>query len=177
MYDGSKVATVGWTSAGLATRTRPAPDRTAAPPTRAAAPAIPRPPAITSTWPYIPLWLSTGRFGSVGNVVTRSSAMRSSARGRCRGLCRGRRYAALGRRAGLSRTPRDQAGDVPAIEARVDVDHHHVRGAAVEHAEEGGQAAEAGPVADGGRHRDHRAIDEPADHAGEGPFHPGNHHD
>ena len=29
MYDGSKLATVGWTSAGQATRTSPAPDRKA----------------------------------------------------------------------------------------------------------------------------------------------------
>ena len=55
MYDGSYWATVGWTSPGDATRTRPDPDRRADAPTRPAAPAIPRPPAITRTWPYIPL--------------------------------------------------------------------------------------------------------------------------
>ena len=66
MYDGSKLATVGWTSAGQATRTSPAPDRKAETPQSAAAPAIPRPPATTSTVPYCPLLLSAGRFGRVG---------------------------------------------------------------------------------------------------------------
>ena len=110
----------GCTSAGQATRTSPAPERSAAAPTKAAAPAMPRPPATTSTVPYMPLLLSAGRFGSVGNAVIRSSVMRLSARD------------PIGSpdlrpsQAGLSRPPRDQSRDVSALEAGVDIDGDHV---------------------------------------------------
>ena len=75
MYDGSKLATVGWTSAGVAMRTRPAPDRSAPAPQRAAAPAIPRDPAMTSTCPNRPLWLSRGLGPRTGTASIASSVM------------------------------------------------------------------------------------------------------
>ena len=46
-------------------------------------------------------------------------------------------------------------------------------GAAVQHAEEGGDAAEAGAVADAGGHRDHRHADETGDDARQRAFHAG----
>ena len=75
MYDGSKLATVGWTSAGVAILTSPAPDRSAAAPHRAAAPAMPREPAMTSTVPNSPLLLSRGRGGRLGMVSISSSVI------------------------------------------------------------------------------------------------------
>ena len=60
-----------------------------------------------------------------------------------------------------------------AIEAGVDVHDDHVRGTTVEHAQQRGQAVKMGAVADARRHGDHRAIDQPADHAGQGAFHAG----
>ena len=83
MYDGSNWATVGWTSTGDATRTSPAPDRSADAPTRAAAPAIPRLPAMPRTWPYIPLWLSAGRLGRRGGISIRRRAMAARLRKCC----------------------------------------------------------------------------------------------
>lgn len=59
------------------------------------------------------------------------------------------------------------------VEAAVDVDDDDVGGAGVEHAEECGEAAEAGSVADGGGDGDDGAIDESADDGGEGAFHAG----
>src|SRR4051812_3799203 len=123
MYDGSKLATVGCTSAGEAIRTSPAPERKAEAPQSAAAPAIPRPPATTSTEPYRPLWLSAGRFGRAGMVSTGSRAMTVSG-GRWRNLVlnRGRGPG----KPGLTRAPGDQARDVAAVESRVDVHHDDV---------------------------------------------------
>ena len=83
--------------------------------------------------------------------------------GASRGVVRGRIF-------------RDQTGDVPALEAGVDVHHGDVRGATVQHAQQGGDAAEAGPVADAGGNGDHRAGDVPAHHAGQRPLHARHHH-
>src|SRR4051812_43094066 len=126
MYDGSKLATVGWTSSGQATRTSPAPDLRAAAPTRAAAPAVPRPPASASTLPNSPLCPSFGRSFSRGSFSIRSIAM-FELPFRGGGIRPGGRR----RHPGLAGPARDQAGDVPPIESRVDVDHHHVGGATV----------------------------------------------
>src|SRR5689334_20934395 len=112
MYDGSKLATVGWTSAGQATRTSPAPERRAAPPNRAAAPAIPRPPATASTLPKSPLWLSGCRLGRTGSDSTRSSDI---------AVPPGSGRLGRGPPPRLAGASGDQAGDVPPLEARVDV--------------------------------------------------------
>src|SRR6266436_1288026 len=53
--------------------------------------------------------------------------------------------------------PIDEAGDVSGAEAVVDIDHRHVAGATVQHAEQRGQSMEAGAIADAGGNRDHRA--------------------
>ena len=45
--------------------------------------------------------------------------------------------------------------------------------AGVQHAEQGREPAEAGAVADAGRHGDERQADQPADHARQRAFHPG----
>src|SRR5262245_32286426 len=132
MYDGSKLATVGCTSAAVATRTSPAPDRSAAAPQSAAAPAIPRDPAMTSTWPNRPLWLSGGRGPSVGTASIASRVIfilsfelavvfAGEFPGRCQGAAG---YAARspcwsngglsGRQPRLPHAPRDQAGHMSA---------------------------------------------------------------
>ena len=51
MYSGPIAATIGWHAAGVATVTRPAPDRSAPTAARCAAPVLPREPATTSTRP------------------------------------------------------------------------------------------------------------------------------
>src|ERR687887_36890 len=56
-------------------------------------------------------------------------------------------------------------------ETVVDIDDRHARGAAVQHAEQGGDAAEARAVADARRHGDHRYADEAGDDAWQRPFH------
>src|SRR4051812_29563184 len=57
-------------------RTRPAPERNAAAPQSAAAPAIPRPPATASTVPNSPLLLSLGRGANLGTVSMDCSAIK-----------------------------------------------------------------------------------------------------
>src|SRR5437764_10836666 len=57
----------------------------------------------------------------------------------------------------------DEAGDEARAEAVVNVDDRDVRGAGVEHAEEGRHAAEACAVADARRHGDDGRGDESAD--------------
>src|SRR4051812_12448027 len=51
----------------------------------------------------------------------------------------------------------DEAGDVAGPEAVIDIDHRHIAGAAVQHAEQRRQAVEAGPVSHAGWDRDDRA--------------------
>ena len=51
MYSGPMDATTSWQPAGVATVTRPAPDRSAPTAARCAAPVFPREPATTSTRP------------------------------------------------------------------------------------------------------------------------------
>ncbi len=169
--DGSKLATAGWTSAGVATRTSPAPDRSADAPQSAAAPAMPREPAMTSTVPYRPLWLSRGAGPDSGS--RRSVPVPSSPRPRARERrgqmtavvsfgrarwseftddpCRPNRSSTavtpgprLGTQPGLAHPPRDQAGHVAAVEAGVDIHDHDVRRAAIEHPQQGGQRPGSG---------------------------------
>ena len=64
-----------------------------------------------------------------------------------------------------------------AAEAGVDIHHHHVGRATIEHSQERGQALKMSPVTNACRHRDHRAIDEPPHHAGQGSFHAGDDHE
>ena len=70
MYDGSKPATVSSTTSGTASRTSPAPPRSAAMPASAAAPAIPRDPPTISASPKSPLCASGRRGGRRGNVLS-----------------------------------------------------------------------------------------------------------
>ena len=49
--------------------------------------------------------------------------------------------------------------------------------AGVEHGQQRGQTAEAGPVTHAGGHRDNRHVDKPPDDARQRPFHSGSHHD
>ena len=72
-----------------------------------------------------------------------------------------RRHAAAPRRA------RDPRRDRPRPEAVVDADHGQPGRARGEHGEQGGDAAERRPVADAGRHADHRRGHEPAHDGGE----------
>jgi hypothetical protein len=67
----------------------------------------------------------------------------------------------------------DEAGDVAGAEAVVDIDDGDVAGATVEHAEQGGEAVEAGAIADAGGDGDDGAGYKAADGAGERPFHAG----
>src|ERR1035437_252563 len=70
----------------------------------------------------------------------------------------------------------DQTCLVACAEAVVDVYHRDVAGATVQHAEQRGESMKAGPVSYAGRHRDHGAGDQAADHAGERAFHAGADH-
>jgi len=65
-------------------------------------------------------------------------------------------------------------GDAGGSETVVDVDDGDVGGATIEHAEERGDAAEAGAVADAGGNSDHRHGNEATDDAGQRAFHSGN---
>jgi hypothetical protein len=56
-------------------------------------------------------------------------------------------------------------------EAVVDINHGDATAAAIEHAEQGRKAIEAGAVADAGRHGNYRFGDKPGDRAGKGAFH------
>src|SRR3712207_1246319 len=67
----------------------------------------------------------------------------------------------------------DEAGDEARAEAVVYVDGRDVRGAGVEHAEQGGDAAEGGAVADAGGDGDDGDGDEPADDRRQRALHPG----
>src|ERR1017187_2507108 len=71
----------------------------------------------------------------------------------------------------------NQAGHVAGAEAVVDVHHRDVRGATVEHAEQGGEAVETGAIADAGGDGDHRAGNHAAHHAGKRTLHAGADHD
>jgi hypothetical protein len=71
----------------------------------------------------------------------------------------------------------NQGRHISPFEAAVDVDDHDVGGAAVEHRQQRRQAPQGGPVADARGHRDYRAIDQAADHAGQRPVHPRDDHD
>ncbi len=51
MYSGAIAATIAWQPAGVATVTRPAPERSAPIAAQMAAPVFPRDPATISTWP------------------------------------------------------------------------------------------------------------------------------
>jgi hypothetical protein len=64
---------------------------------------------------------------------------------------------------------------VAGAEAVVDVDDRHAAAAAVEHAKQGGDAAEAGAIPDAGGHGDDRFGDQPGNDAGQGAFHAGDH--
>jgi hypothetical protein len=69
--------------------------------------------------------------------------------------------------------PGDQSGGVGSAEAVVDVDDGDVRGAGVEHAEEGGGTGEAGSVTNGGGDGDDGDGDQAADDGGKRAFHAG----
>ncbi len=71
----------------------------------------------------------------------------------------------------------DQRRQMARAETVVDVHHGHAGRATVEHGEQGGDAAEAGPVADGCGHGDHRRIGQPAHHRGQRTLHPRHHDD
>ena len=70
-----------------------------------------------------------------------------------------------------------EAGDIAGAKTVVDVDHHHIGGAAVEHREQRGEPAERTAVADAGRNRDHGNAQQSADHACQRAFHAGHDHD
>src|SRR2546423_14767747 len=69
----------------------------------------------------------------------------------------------------------DEAGDEARAEAVVYVDDRDVRGAGVEHAEQGRHAAEARAVADAGGDGDDGRGHQTADHTGERALHPRGH--
>ncbi|HKF65569.1 MAG TPA: hypothetical protein VKB36_03545 [Vicinamibacterales bacterium] len=71
----------------------------------------------------------------------------------------------------------DQTGDIRRPESVINVDHRDARRTAVEHAEEGGNAAETGAVADAGGDGDNRDAHQTRDHTRQRPFHAGNHDD
>jgi len=71
----------------------------------------------------------------------------------------------------------DAGGNAGGAETVVDVDDGDVRGAGIEHAEERGDAAEAGTVAHAGRNGNDRRGDETANHTGKRAFHSRNAND
>src|SRR5438105_2670968 len=71
----------------------------------------------------------------------------------------------------------DEARDEARAEAVVYVDDRDVRGAGVEHAEQGRHAAEARAVADAGRDGDDGRGHQPADDRGERALHPRGHYE
>ena len=187
MYDGSKLATIGWTSAAVATRTSPAPDRSAAAPHSAAAPAIPRLPASTSTVPYRPLWLSRGRGREFRDRVDHSSVMKKTS------------FRRFDRQRPSIRNQACDLADDPEPTTGPDSRPHAawpIRRAIspamwpplkpasmfttttfdaqlLSIPEQCRDSLEVGPVADAGRHGDDRAVDQPADDAGQRALHPG----
>ena len=66
--------------------------------------------------------------------------------------------------------PRSQAGRAKSV---IDIYHRHAARAGVEHPQQGGNPAVAGAVPDAGRDRDHRNVDQPADHTWQRTFHAG----
>jgi hypothetical protein len=68
----------------------------------------------------------------------------------------------------------DQAGDVGAFEAGVDVHDGHVRRTGVEHAQQSGKPAQVRSVTDARGHGNDGTIDIAADDARQRPFHAGN---
>ena len=78
MYSGPIAATTAWQLDGVATVTRPAPERSAPTAARCAAPVLPREPATISTRPKSPLWLSGARGVTISRMALRVS---SSTRG------------------------------------------------------------------------------------------------
>ena len=71
----------------------------------------------------------------------------------------------------------DHAGHVARAEAVVDVHHRDPAGAGIQHTQQRGDPAEAGPVAHAGGHGDHRAVGQTPDHRGQRPLHTGHGHD
>ncbi len=71
MISGECAAIEPIADSGQATVTRPAPARSAASPAMAAAPALPRDPATTSTWPNLPLFESRARGAKQGRDAFR----------------------------------------------------------------------------------------------------------
>src|SRR5271156_280539 len=67
----------------------------------------------------------------------------------------------------------DQRRDVAGAESVIDIDHAHVRGAGIQHAEQRGQSLERRAVADAGGNGNDRNADEASYHAGQGAFHAG----
>src|SRR5690606_20813387 len=74
------ISRIEWIDSGQAIVTSPAPVRSALFPARNAAPDMPGLPAITSTWPNVPLWLSAARVGkgkgAPANMRNRASGAR-----------------------------------------------------------------------------------------------------
>ena len=66
-----------------------------------------------------------------------------------------------------------QGGEIAGLEARIDIHDGHVRGAAVEHSEQGRDPAERRAIADARRHGDHRARQPAANHTRQRPLHAG----
>ncbi len=71
----------------------------------------------------------------------------------------------------------DQRRDVAGAESVIDVDHADIRGARVEHAEQGGDSFEGRAVADAGGHGDDGDADQASDNAGQSAFHAGANND
>src|SRR5215475_5565229 len=71
----------------------------------------------------------------------------------------------------------DQTGYIRRFVSDRNVDHRYARRTAVEHAEEGGNAAETGAVADAGRDGDNGDAHQTRDHTRQRPFHTSNHDD
>ena len=71
----------------------------------------------------------------------------------------------------------DHTGQVARPEAVVDVHHADPAGTGVQHGQQGGYPMERGAVAHAGGYRNHRTIHQPANNAGQGPFHTGNGND
>ena len=64
------------------------------------------------------------------------------------------------------------ARQISGAESIIDIHNADTAGAGIQHGEQGGHTAEGRAVSDAGGHRDHRAVGETADDAGESAFHP-----
>merc|ERR1712188_63780 len=69
-------------------------------------------------------------------------------------------------------SPRDQTRHVAALESGINIYHRHVGRAAIQHAKQRGNTAEACPITNTGRHGNDRTRDVTSDHAGQGSLHP-----